>query len=84
MEVLNYTQLRQNLKEVLDSVVEDHETVIINRSKGNVVLIPLEEYNGWKETIYLLSTDANRKLLSEAIQRDKNGQSEIHTLIETE
>lgn len=71
MEVLNYSTLRSNLKAVLDSVVDDHETVIITRGDDNAVIISLEEYNSWQETLHLLSTENNRKRLSEAIKRDK-------------
>ena len=70
MEVLNYSLLRKNLKKILDSVVDDQETVIINRGDQNAVIISLEEYNGWKETMHLLSTEANRKRLQAAISRD--------------
>jgi antitoxin YefM len=82
MEVLNYTTLRKNLKAILDSVVEDHETVIINRGNENAVLISLDEYNSWKETMYLLSTEANRRRLSNAIDRDKNNDYITSDLIE--
>ena len=37
------------------------------------VLISLEEYNAWKETIHLLSTKSNRDVLEMAMQRDKDG-----------
>jgi len=81
MEVLNYSTLRSNLKAVLDSVVDDHETVIITRGEDNAVIISLEEYNSWQETLHLLSTENNRKRLSEAIKRDKKGQFKKHKLI---
>lgn len=71
MEVLNYSTLRSNLKAVLDSVVDDHETVIINRGDDNAVIISLEEYNSWQETLHLLSSENNRKRLLEAIKRGK-------------
>ncbi len=73
MEVLNYSTLRSNLKAVLDSVVDDHETVIINRGDDNAVIISLEEYNSWQETLHLLSSENNRKRLLEAIKRGKKG-----------
>ena len=46
MRTANYTDLRSNLKSYLDSVIEDSETVIINRgSNTGVVLMSLDEYN---------------------------------------
>ena len=73
MEVLNYTTLRTNLKNVLDTVIDDNEMVIINRGSKNVVMISLDEYNSWQETLYLLSTKANRDRLEKALERDKKG-----------
>ncbi|MBK6365408.1 MAG: type II toxin-antitoxin system Phd/YefM family antitoxin [Saprospiraceae bacterium] len=74
MEVINYSLLRNNLKEVLDKVSNEQETYIVNRGNSNAVIISLDEYNSWKETLYLLSTEANRKHLESAIERDKKGE----------
>jgi antitoxin YefM len=82
MEVINYSKLRNNLKEVLDRVSEDQETYVVNRGDSNAVIISLDEYNSWQETLYLLSTEANRKSLEAAIARDKKGEFIIRDLIE--
>ena len=82
MEVINYSILRNNLKEVLDKVSDEQETFIVNRGKSNAVIISLDEFNSWKETLYLLSTEANRKSLEAAIERDKNGEFLVRDLIE--
>jgi antitoxin YefM len=83
MEVLNYSELRKNLKATLDSVIDDRETVIINRgNKKNVVIISLDEFNSWSETNHLLGTENNRKRLEESIKQDKEGMSNFHKLIE--
>ncbi len=82
MEVINYSILRNNLKEVLDKVSDEQETFIVNRGNSNAVIISLDEFNSWKETLYLLSTEANRKSLDAAIERDKNGEFLVRDLIE--
>jgi antitoxin YefM len=83
MRVLNYSTFRAKLKENLDLVSQSDETVIVNRSKGdNVVVISLKEYNAIQETLYLMSTENNRKRLLDAIEREKKGEYEIHDLIE--
>ena len=82
MEVINYSILRNNLKEVLDKVSEDQETYIVNRGNSNAVIISLDEYNSWQETRYLLSTEANRKSLEVAIDRDKKGKFLVRDLTE--
>ena len=62
MRTANYTDLRANLKGYIDSVIDDCETVIVNRGKGSgVVMISLDEYNSLKETEYIMSMCAIRK-----------------------
>ena len=74
METTNATDLRKNLKEKLDKVSEDKQTLIIHRSgQEDVVMISMSEYNSWKETLYLLSTKANRENLETSIAEMKNG-----------
>jgi antitoxin YefM len=74
MNVLNYTEFRNQMKPVLDSVVHDGETVIVNRGeKNNAVIISLEEYNAIQETLHLLSTKNNSQRIYDAIERDRKG-----------
>ena len=55
MKVVNYTELRLNLKKWMDLVVNDVEELIIKRKNKDLALISLDEYNSLKETCYLLS-----------------------------
>jgi len=49
MKVVNYTDLRDNLKKWVDLVVDDLEEVIIKRKDNrDLVLISLDEYNALK------------------------------------
>ena len=83
MEVVNYTEFRRNLAKNLDMVNDDSETVIVSRSRGkNVVLMGLAEYNSIMETLHLMSTEANRKRLQDAIDEMNRGQYQSHKLIE--
>lgn len=54
MRTTNYTDLRNNLKHHLDSVVQDNTPLIVQRPNGeSVVVIPLEDYNAlMKRNIY--------------------------------
>ena len=71
MRTANYTDLRANLKGYIDSVIDDCETVIVNRGKGSgVVMISLDEYNSLKETEYIMSSP-------ELVKRIKEGEKEI-------
>ncbi|WP_293670674.1 type II toxin-antitoxin system prevent-host-death family antitoxin [uncultured Parabacteroides sp.] len=72
MRTANYSDLRNNLKSYIDSVIDDSETVIVNRGKGTgVVMISLDEYNAIKETEYLMSSPDD-------IKRIKDGEKLIH------
>ncbi|MBL1280186.1 MAG: type II toxin-antitoxin system Phd/YefM family antitoxin [Fluviicola sp.] len=82
MRVVNYTDLRVNLKKWMDLVINDVEELIIKRKNNkDLVLISLEEYNSLKETSYLLS-GKNRDVLMQSIEEYKKGNSEEHNLIE--
>jgi len=73
MKVVNYTDLRLNLKFWLDKMVNDVEELIIKRKDNkDLVLIPLEEYNALKETTYLLS-GKNREVLLKSIAEAERG-----------
>jgi antitoxin YefM len=82
MKVVNYTDLRVNLKKWLDSVVNDVEELIIKRKDNkDLVVISLEEYNSLKETSYLLSVK-NRDVLLNSIKELKNNTTVQHDLLE--
>ena len=82
MKVVNYTELRLNLKHWLNSVIDDVEEVIIKRKdQKDLVLISLEEYNSLVETNYLLS-GKNRDVLLESIKEVKKGNKKNKGLIE--
>jgi antitoxin YefM len=83
MEVLNYTEFRNNLTENLNKVTADSEVIIVSRGKGkNVVIMSLDEYNAFKETIYLTSTKANRKRLDDAVNEMEKGKFKKNKLIQ--
>ncbi len=84
MKVVNYTDLRLNLKFWLDTVVNDVEELIIKRKDNkDLVLIPLEVYNALKETTYLLS-GKNREVLLKSIAEAEGGKVVEQDLMEDE
>ena len=75
MRVVNYTELRLNLKRWLDIVVNDVEELVIKRKNNkDLVLISLDEYNSLKETQYLL-TGKNRDHLIQSIKEAEAGKT---------
>ncbi|MDO5368429.1 type II toxin-antitoxin system Phd/YefM family antitoxin, partial [Kocuria sp.] len=60
MKTMNYSESRARYAEVLDSVVDDREAVIVTRSGHEpVVIVSLAEYNSLKETAYLMRSPEN-------------------------
>ena len=54
MDIISYTEARQNLAATMDKV-SDGDVVIITRRKAEaVVMISLEDFNSMQETMYLL------------------------------
>ncbi|UCJ07732.1 type II toxin-antitoxin system Phd/YefM family antitoxin [Chitinophaga pendula] len=50
----------------LDNVSKNQDTLIVPRSDGeSVVIISLEEYNSYQETLHLMKTEKNRTHLTE-------------------
>lgn len=83
MQLVNYTEFRNNLAENLNMVNDNCEIVLVSRSKGkNVVVMSLEEYNAIQETLHLISSKVNQKRLDEAIEEMRSGKSSKHNLIE--
>lgn len=78
MDVMTYSDVRANLKDVMDRVVQDQTNVVVTRQKGEpVVMVSLAEWNAVTETLHLLSTPANADRLRGAIrQLDAGGGSE--------
>ena len=73
MEIINYTDLRSNLKYWLDKVIDDMSELVIKRKgQKDLVLISLDEYNSLKETTYLL-TGKNRDVLLQSISELEQG-----------
>jgi len=83
MIAANYTEFRTGLKNYLDNVENNNETLIIKRgSRKGTVLISLDEYNSIIETLHLLSSRKNAKRLFESIEQMKTGKKAQHKLIE--
>ena len=74
MREYSYSQARQNLSAILNSICDDCEEVMIRRKNGDkIVLIDADEYESLKETAYLLSTKANRDALQKSLQEAEQG-----------
>ncbi len=69
MEIITYTEVRNNFKHTIEKVCADHAPVFITRKNGeSVVMMSLEDYNSWEETLYLVRSKVNKKRLIEALE----------------
>lgn len=83
MHVLNYSETRARLKEVMDSVVDDHAPVVVTRKHGEaVVMVSLADWRAMEETLHLLSSPTNAERLRTAISQLDAGDGQPKALIE--
>ena len=77
------SDFRKDIKQYLDRVTENFETLIINRGKDRgVVIMSLDEYNSLNATYHELSSKTNEKRLDSAIEKLKKGSSFQKDLLE--
>ncbi len=75
MQVVTFTEARNNLKSILDRVVTDADyTVITRRDAEDTVVMSLDSFNSLLETVYLLRSPANAAHLARSIEQFHNGQ----------
>ena len=68
MRIVSFSEARNSLKAVLDSVINDADTTIITRRDSeDAVVMSLDYYNSLMETLYLLDFPANAEHLSRSI-----------------
>lgn len=86
MKVVTYSHARNELKSVLDKVVQDADVTIISRrdAEGDAVVMSLDSYNAIMETLHLTSNPANATALARAIAQDRAGQAEARDLLSAE
>lgn len=74
MQVVTFTEARNNLKTILDRVVHDADyTVITRRDAEDAVIMSLDSFNSLLETVYLLKSPANATHLTRSIEQFKSG-----------
>lgn len=82
MTEISYTELRRNLARYLDETTTSREPIVVTRQgKEPLVFMPLQEFEGWQETVHLLSSPRNAEHLLESIEQIKAGKVQEHELI---
>lgn len=68
MNVFTYTDARNNLKSVLDRVIDDADVAVITRKEGqHAVVMGQDYYNSVMETLHLMSSPSNAVHLAKSI-----------------
>ena len=80
LKAISARDLRNNFHKIADDIIEYDDTVVVARPNNkNVVIISEKQYNSWRETNYLLSSEANRAALQKSIKELKAGKSKLLT-----
>jgi antitoxin YefM len=83
MNAVTVANAKENLERLIEQVLADAEPAILCTEKGDkVVLVSLDEFNSWKETIYLLSNPANAAHLRQSIAEARAGELDEKTLVD--
>ena len=85
MRVINFSDARNQFKQVIDQVVSDCDvTIISRRDADNAVVMSLNTYNSMMETLHLLKSPANVKHLEKSLAQYRKGQTKEKTLVDAE
>lgn len=70
MTTTTIRDLRARMKSIFDNLDDTQDVLLVPRTgdKDPIVIMTLTEYNSIMETEYLLSTEANRKVIGKAIK----------------
>ncbi|WP_318445974.1 type II toxin-antitoxin system Phd/YefM family antitoxin [Photobacterium leiognathi] len=83
MRIVSFTEARNNLKAVLDSVENDVDiTVITRRNAEDAVVMSLGYYNSLMETVHLLRSHENAEHLNRSIAQYRAGKVTARDLID--
>jgi antitoxin YefM len=83
MITANISDFRKDIKSYLDKVVQNFETLIINRGKDQgIVVMSLDEYNSLMVTNHELSSRKNETRLDSAVEKFKKGKGFAKDLVE--
>lgn len=83
MNAITIKEARQNLDQIIKHVITDVEpTIILSEHGEKAILLSLDEFNSWQETLYLLSNPANAEHLRKSVQEAQTGKTTERELIE--
>lgn len=83
MRIVSFTEARNGLKAVLDSVINDADTTVITRRDSeDAVVMSLDYYNSLMETVHLLRSPVNAEHLNKSITQYREGKAKKRELLD--
>lgn len=84
MTAITVQEAKRNFESLASQVDSNAEPLIITLESGaQLVLMPLDDFNAWQETAYLLSNPANAAHLRTSVNQAQSGQVTARKLIES-
>ncbi len=81
MQAITLKDAKRNLSRLVEQVLADAEPrIVVTDQGGQVVVMPLDEFNTWKETMHLLSSPANAAHLRRSMAEAESGKAEKREL----
>jgi len=85
MRVLGFLQAQNNLKKVIEQVINDADyTVIVSQGAPDALLMSLDTFNSLMETVHLLKSPANAVHLARSIEQYRQGQVKQQSLVDAD
>ena len=83
MRVVDFSEARNSLNNVIDQVIDDVDyTIIVRRDAPDAVVMSLDTFNSLMETVHLLKSPANAAHLARSIEQYRQGRVTQHELID--
>ena len=67
MNIVNVTEARAKLYNLIDETASSHEPIVITGKRNNAILISEEDWNALSETLNLLSVPKMRESIKEGL-----------------
>lgn len=70
MEATTYSNFRKNLKDYMEQVNDNSDSLIVtSKDEKNVVVMAKSDYDNLMENMYLMSNEANREHINESMEQ---------------
>ncbi len=84
MQAMTLNEASQDLAGLMDRVNDNHEPLVMTHECHKpVIIMSLDDFNGWQETAYLTRSSANAKDLLDAVEEIRTRKNLVrHELID--